>query len=74
MNWLINCENLFEDVSKYNFVTSEIVISSGHQDEDLTLKSPVITDAVSLLLLISLKSCSRFDKNESNMELFWLGE
>ena len=45
---LINCENPFEDVSEYNFVTSEVLIVSDHQDEDLALKSPVITDTVGL--------------------------
>ena len=71
---LINCENPFEDVSEYNFVPSEVLISSDHQDEDLALKSLVIADTVGLHLLMSLKSGSRFDKNKSNLELFLLRE
>ena len=35
---LINCEDLFEDVSKYNFVPSEVLIFSDHQSKDLPLK------------------------------------
>ena len=45
---LINWENPFEDVSEYNFVTSEVLISLDHQDEDLGLKSLAITDTVGL--------------------------
>ena len=71
---LINCEKPFEDVNEYNFVPSEVLISLDHQDEDLTLKSPGFTDTVDLRLLMSLKSCSKLEKNESNSELFWLGE
>ena len=67
---LINYENPFEDVKVYNFVPSEVLISSDHQDEDLAFKWPAITDTVSLYLLMSL----RFDTIESNSELFWLGE
>ena len=54
---LINCQNPFEDVSEYNFVPSEVLISSDYQDEDLALKSPVITDTVGLHLLMSLNCC-----------------
>ena len=62
----INWKNLFEDVSENKFVPSE--------EEDLALKSPVIIDTVGLHVLMSLKSCSEFSKNESNSQLFWLGE
>ena len=55
-------------------VPSEILTSSDHQEEDLALKSPVIIDTVGLRVLMSLKSCSKFNKNESNSRLFWLGE
>ena len=71
---LIICKNPFADVSEYNFVTSEVLISSDHQDEDLALKSLAITDTIGLHLLMSLKRYSRFDKNKSNSEFFWLGE
>ena len=67
---LINCENPFEGLSEYNYVPSEVLIYSDHQDEGLALKSPVITDTVGLHLLLSLNNCSRFDKNESNSKLF----
>ena len=55
-------------------VPSEILTSSDHQEEDLALKSPVIIDTGGLRVLMSLKSCSKFNKNESNSRLFWLGE
>ena len=71
---LINCKNPFEDVSEYNFVSSEVLISLDDQYKDLALKSAVITDTVRLYLLMSLKSYSRFDKNEWNSELLWFGE
>ena len=61
-------------MSEYKFVPSEILMSSDHQEEDLTLKLPVIIDTVGLRVLMSLKSCSRFNKNDSNSRLFWLGE
>ena len=71
---LINCKNPYEDVSEYNFLLSEVLISSDHRDKNLALKSPAITDTVGLHLLMCPKSCSRFDKNELNSELFWLVE
>ena len=55
-------------------VPSEILTSSDHQEEDLALKSPVIIDTGGLRVLMSLKSCLKFNKNESNSRLFWLGE
>ena len=45
----------------------------GHQENDLTLKSPVVTDEDSLRLLMSLNSFSKLDKNKPNLLLFWLG-
>ena len=62
----INWENPLEDVSEYKFVLSKVLMSSDHQEEDLALKSPVIIDTVGLPVLISLKSCSKFNKNEWN--------
>ena len=70
VGWLINCKNPFEDVNQYNFVLSEV--SSDHYDKDLTLKSPVTTDTGGVHLLMSFKSGSRFDKNESNSVFFGL--
>ena len=61
-------------MSEYKFVPSEVLMSSDHQEEDLALKSPVIIDTVGLRVLMSLKSCSKFNKNESNSQLFWLRE
>ena len=66
--------NLVEDVSEYKFVPSEVVMSSDHQEEDLALRSPVIIDTVGLSVLMSLNSCSKFNKNESNSRLFLLEE
>ena len=45
----------------------------GHREEDLALKSPVITHKDGLRLLMSLKNFLKLDKNKSNSLLFWLG-
>ena len=69
----VNRENPFEDVSEYNFapfLLFQVLIFSDHQDKDRVLKSPVITDVVDLHLPMYLKRCSRFNKNESNSDLF----
>ena len=49
-------------------------MSSDHQYDDLALKSPVITDKNDLDFFMSLKSLSTLLRNESNSQLFWLGE
>ena len=49
-------------------------MSSDHQGNDLALKLPIILDTVGLRVLMLLKSCSKFNKNDSNSRLFWLGE
>ena len=49
-------------------------MSLTHHEEDLALKSPVITDKDDLRLFTSFKSCSKIDKSNSNSLLFWLGE
>ena len=41
-------------------------MSLGHHVEDLTLKSPVITDKDGLQLLMSLNSLLKLYKNKSN--------
>ena len=41
-------------------------MSLGHQEEGLALKSSVITHKGGLRLLMSLKSFSKLDENESN--------
>ena len=58
----LNWENPLEDVSEYKFVLSKVLMSSDHQEEDLALKSSVIIDTVGLPVLVSLKSCSKFNK------------
>ena len=57
---------MFENVSIYKFVPSEVLMSSDYQEEDIALKLPVIIDTVGLCILMLLKSCSKFNKNESN--------
>ena len=37
----IICWNPLKDVNESNFVPSVVLISSNHEEEDLTLKSPV---------------------------------
>ena len=49
-------------------------MSLVHNDEDLALKPPVITDKDGLRLFTAFKSCSKVDKNDKNSLLFWLGE
>ena len=51
----ISWEKPFEEVNENNFNPSLVFISSGHQDEHLQLKSPVITDKDGLQLFISLR-------------------
>ena len=59
----INWKNPFEDASEYKFVSSKVLMSLDHQEEDLALKSPVIIDTVGLRALMSLKIASKFNKN-----------
>ena len=54
--------NPFEDVSENNFDPSVLLISVDHQEEDLALKSPLITDKDGLHLFMSF--------NESNRHCF----
>ena len=49
-------------MSEYKFVPSEVLMSSGHQEEDLALKSPVIIDTVGLRVLMSLKAAHSLTK------------
>ena len=49
-------------------------MSLGYYEEDLPLKSPVITDKDDLRLLMLLIIFSKLDKNKLNSLLFWLGE
>ena len=41
-------------------------MSLDHQEKDIELKSPVITDTDGLRLFMSFKKLSKVDKNESN--------
>ena len=50
----INWSNPFEAVSEYNFDSSVVLISLDHQEEDLALNSPAITERVGLCLLCYL--------------------
>ena len=70
----INWGNPFEEDGAKNFDPSLVLMSLGYDEEDLTLKSPVITDQDGLRLLMSLKRFLKLDKNESNSLLFWLME
>ena len=49
-------------------------MSLDDQEEDLELKSPVITDKDGLTLLMSFKKTSKLDRNESKSSVFWVGE
>ena len=66
-------ENPFEEVNENKFVHPVLLMPLGHREEDLALKSPVITHKDGLRLLMSLKSFLKLDKNKSNSLLFWLG-
>ena len=48
----------FEEVSEYNFGPSLVSMPLGYQEEDLALKSSVITNKDGLCLLILLKRFS----------------
>ena len=61
MNW----ESPLEDVSANNFNPSIALMSLDHQEKDLELKSPVITDTDGLRLFMSFRKLSKVDKNES---------
>ena len=60
-----NWGNQFEEVSENNFDLSVVLMSLGHHEEDLTLKSPVITDKDGLQLLMLLNSLLKLYKNKS---------
>ena len=60
----INWGNPFEEVSENNFDLSVVLMSVGHHEKDLALKSPVITVKHGLLLHILLKGFSKSDKNK----------
>ena len=70
----INWKKPFEEVNDNNFDPSVVLMSLGQKEEDLALKSPVITHKDGLRLLMSLKSFSKIDKNKPHPLLFWLGE
>lgn len=46
-------------------------MSLAHHEKDIALKSSVITENDSLHLFTSFKSSLKFDKNNSNLFLFW---
>ena len=50
------------------------VMSSGHHDLDLALKSPNVMVKDGWRYLTKLFSFSKFDKNSSNSTVVWLGD
>ena len=62
----INLGNPFEEVTENNFDPSVGSVSLGNHEEDLALKSPIITDKNGLRLFMLLKSFSKLDKNKQN--------
>ena len=61
-------------VSESMSVPSGDVMSSGHHDLDLALKSPIIIVKDGLSPLTKLSKFSKFDKNSSNSTVDWLGD
>ena len=61
-------------VSESMSVPSSDVMSSGHHDLDLALKSPIIIVKDGLRPLTKLSKFSKFDKNSSNSTVDWLGD
>ena len=55
-------------------VPSGDVMSSGHHDLDLALKSPNIIVKDGWSCLTKFRSFSKFDKNSSNLTVVWLGD
>ena len=70
----ISSESPLENVSENNYNPLIVLVSLDHQEEDLELKSPVITDKDGLLLFMSFKNFSKLDRNQSNSYVLWLGE
>ena len=68
----INWVTPLEDVSENVFNSSIVLVSLDHQEEDLELKSPVITDKDGLRLFMSFKKFSKLDINKSNSSVLWL--
>ena len=64
----------FDVLNEKSFVASNESMPLDHQEVDLTLKSPNMTDTDGLRLLMSDKRCSNFVKKLSNSSLFGLGE
>ena len=69
----ISCWNPSEEVYANNLVPPVVLVSLDHQEDDLALISPVITDKYSLRFFISIISFSKLDKNKSNSSLFCYG-
>ena len=70
----ISCCSRCTIVNESMSVPSGDVMSSGHQDLDLALKSPNIIVKDGWSCLTKLRSFSRFDKNSSNSTAVWLGD
>ena len=50
------------------------VVSLGHLDLDLALKSPIIIVKDGLSVLAKLSKFSKFNKNSSNSTVDWFGD
>ena len=68
ISWCNPCIVVFESMS----VPSGDLMSSGHHDLDLTLKSPIIIVKDGLKPLTKLSKFSKFGKNSSNSTVDWL--
>ena len=68
ISWSNPCIVVNESMS----VPSDDVMSSGHHDLDLALKSPNIIVKDGLSPLTKLSIFSKFDKNSSNSTVDWL--
>ena len=67
------CVKLFRWVAaKHATVPSVVLMSLGHQEVDLPVKSFVITDNDGLQFFLSVINFLKLDKNKSYSSLFWL--
>ena len=69
-----SCWNPSEEVSTNNMVTYVVLMSFDYQEDDLTLKWPMIIGKYGLWFFISVKRFLMLDKDKSNTSLVWLGE
>ena len=60
--------------AKHATVPSVVLMSLGHQEVDLALKSFVITGKYGLRFFLSVISFLKLNKSKPNSSLFWLVE